>query len=185
MKKIFMICAVLLAAVTAMAQDGTKYYGIKSGSYKTEMDMMGQVITNTVYFDDYGAKQATSMNMMGMEMTQINKDGKMYLVNKGEKSVQEMPQQYTLEMNQMGQTAKATVSVWNGIAMKTNIDAGGFAITTKVVEVKEGPVDAALFEIPTRGFLGRLRIHGSPRSRPSSPRPGERRTRGRCRDRPS
>ena len=158
MKKIFMICAVLLAAVTAMAQDGTKYYGIKSGSYKTEMDMMG------------------------MEMTQINKDGKMYLVNKGEKSVQEMPQQqqqvnylnltdeviaknkikevgketvagkectiYTLEMNQMGQTAKATVSVWNGIAMKTNIDAGGFAITTKVVEVKEGPVDAALFEIP-------------------------------------
>ena len=182
MKKIFMICAVLLAAVTAMAQDGTKYYGIKSGSYKTEMDMMGQVITNTVYFDDYGAKQATSMNMMGMEMTQINKDGKMYLVNKGEKSVQEMPQQqqqvnylnltdeviaknkikevgketvagkectiYTLEMNQMGQTAKATVSVWNGIAMKTNIDAGGFAITTKVVEVKEGPVDAAQFEVP-------------------------------------
>ena len=182
MKKIFMICAVLLAAVTAMAQDGTKYYGIKSGSYKTEMDMMGQVITNTVYFDDYGAKQATSMNMMGMEMTQINKDGKMYLVNKGEKSVQEMPQQqqqvnylnltdeviaknkikevgketvagkectiYTLEMSQMGQTAKATVSVWNGIAMKTNIDAGGFAISTKVVEVKEGPVDAAIFEIP-------------------------------------
>ena len=48
MKKIFMICAVLLAAVTAMAQDGTKYYGIKSGSDKTEMDMMGQVITNTV-----------------------------------------------------------------------------------------------------------------------------------------
>ena len=38
MKKIFMICAVLLAAVTAMAQDGTKYYGIKSGSYKTNCD---------------------------------------------------------------------------------------------------------------------------------------------------
>ena len=51
-------------------------------------------------------------------------------------------------MNQMGQTAKATVSVWNGIAMKTSIDAGGFAITTKVVEVKEGPVDAAVFEVP-------------------------------------
>ena len=182
MKKIFMICAALLAAVAAMAQDGTKYYGIKSGTIKTEMDMMGQTITNTVYFDDYGAKQATSMSMMGMEMTQINKDGKMYLVNKGEKSVQEMPQQqqqvnylnltdeviaknkikevgketvagkectiYTLEMNQMGQTAKATVSVWNGIAMKTSIDAGGFAITTKVVEVKEGPVDAAVFEVP-------------------------------------
>ena len=182
MKKFFSLCAVLLVAVAAMAQNGTKYYGIKSGTIKIEMDMMGQTIPSTIYFDDYGAKQATSISMMGMEMTQINKDGKMYLVNKGEKSVQEMPQQqqqvnylnltdeviaknkikevgketvagkectiYTLEMSQMGQTAKATVSVWNGIAMKTNIDAGGFAITTKVVEVKEGPVDAAVFEIP-------------------------------------
>jgi hypothetical protein len=55
---------------------------------------------------------------------------------------------YTLEISQMGQTAKATVSVWNGIPMKTDIDAGGFNIVTKVVEVNEGPVDAALFEIP-------------------------------------
>lgn len=182
MKKIFTLCAVLLVAAAAMAQDGVKYYGIKSGTIKMEMDMMGQVITNTTYFDDYGAKTATSMNMMGMEMTQISKDGKMYLVNKGERSVQEMPMQqqqvnylnltdeviaknkikevgketiagkectiYTLEMNQMGQTAKATVSVWNGIAMKSVIDAGGFGITQKVVEVNEGPVDAALFEIP-------------------------------------
>ena len=182
MKKIFTICAVLLAAVTAMAQDGVKYYGIKSGTIKMEMDMMGQVITNTVYFDDFGAKQATEMNMMGMEMTQIRKDDKMYLVNKGERSVQEMPMQqqqinylnltdeviaknkikevgketvagkectiYTTEISQMGQTAKATVSVWNGIAMKSVIDAGGFGITQKAVEVKEGPVDAAIFEIP-------------------------------------
>jgi len=179
MKKIFTFCAVLLVAVTAMAQTGR--YGIKSGSYKTEMDMMGQVITNTTYFDDYGAKEVTSMSMMGMEMTQISKDGKMYMVNKGEKSVQEMPARetvnylnltdeviaknkikevgketvagkectiYTTEVSQMGQTAKATVSVWNGITMKTNIDAGGFNIVTKVVEVTEGPVDAALFEVP-------------------------------------
>ena len=88
MKKIFTFCAVLLVAATTFAQ--APRYGIKSGTYKTEMDMMGQTITNTVYFDDYGAKEATSMSMMGMEMTQINKDGKMYLVNKGEKSVQEM-----------------------------------------------------------------------------------------------
>ena len=181
MKKIFTICAVLLVAVTAMAQDGAKRYGIKSGSYKTEMDMMGQVITNTTYFDDYGAKEVTSMSMMGMEMTQLSKDGKMYIINKGEKSVQEMPNResinylnltdeviaknkikevgketvsgkectnYSIEMNQMGQTAKATVSVWNGFVMKTNIDAGGFAISQKVTEVTEGPVDAALFEVP-------------------------------------
>ena len=178
MKKIFTLCAVLLVAATAFAQNR---YGIKSGSYKTEMDMMGQVITNTTYFDDYGAKEVTSMSMMGMEMTQIRKDGKMYLVNKGEKSVQEMPAQesinyldltdeaiakykvketgketvsgkectiYTAEISQMGQTAKATVSVWNGFAMKSTIDMGGFAMTQKIVEVNEGPVDAALFEVP-------------------------------------
>ena len=179
MKKILSVCALLLVAATAFAQ--TQRYGIKSGSYKTEMDMMGQTITNTTYFDDFGAKEVTSMSMMGMEMTQISKDGKMYLVNKGEQSVQEMPQQqsinylnltdeviaknkiketgketvsgkectvYTLEMNQMGQTAKATVAVWNGFTMKTTIDAGGFAISTKVTEIQEGPVDAALFEVP-------------------------------------
>ena len=182
MKKFFSLCAVLLVAVAAMAQNGTKYYGIKSGTIKVEMDMMGQTIPSTIYFDDYGAKQATSINMMGMEMTQINKDGKMYLVNKGEKSVQEMPQQqeqinylnltdevkakykikevgketvagkecttYTVEVSQMGQTVKTTVSVWNGIAMKTVADAGGFSMSQKVTEVKEAPVDAAIFEIP-------------------------------------
>ena len=182
MKRIFSLCAVLLVAVAAMAQNGTKYYGIKSGTIKVEMDMMGQTIPSTIYFDDYGAKQATSINMMGMEMTQINKDGKMYLVNKGEKSVQEMPQQqeqinylnltdevkakykikevgketvagkecttYTVEVSQMGQTVKTTVSVWNGIAMKTVADAGGFSMSQKVTEVKEAPVDAAIFEIP-------------------------------------
>ncbi len=182
MKKFFSFCAVLLVAVAAMAQNGTKYYGIKSGTIKIEMDMMGQTIPSTIYFDDYGAKQATSISMMGMEMTQINKDGKMYLVNKGEKSVQEMPQQqeqinylnltdeikakykikevgketvagkecttYTVEVSQMGQTVKTTVSVWNGIAMKTVADAGGFSMSQKVTEVKEAPVDAAIFEIP-------------------------------------
>ena len=178
MKRILSICAVLLVAVTAMGQNR---YGIKSGSYKTEMDMMGQTITNTTYFDDYGAKEVTSMNMMGMEMTQLMKDGTMYFINKGEKSVQEMPGResinylnltdeviaknkikeigtetvagkectiYTAEVSQMGQTAKATVSVWNGFVMKSSIDMGGFAMTQKIVEVNEGPVDAALFEIP-------------------------------------
>ena len=181
MKKIFTICAVLLVAVAAMAQDGAKRYGIKSGSYKTEMDMMGNAIVQTVFFDDYGAKEVTEIDMMGMQMSQIRKDGKTYLVNKSDKSVQEMPAQesinyldlndeaikkfkvketgketvagkdctvYTTEINQMGQTAKATVSVWNGFAMKSVIDAGGFSITQKIVEVKEGPVDAELFEVP-------------------------------------
>ena len=178
MKKIFAFCAVLLVAATAFGQNR---YGIKSGSYKTEMDMMGQTITNTTYFDDFGAKEVTEMDMMGMQMTQISKDGVMYLVNKGEKSVQEMPGRdqinylnltdeiiakykvkeignetvsgkectiYTAEINQMGQSAKATVSVWNGFAMKSTIDMGGFAMSQKIVEINEGPVDAAKFEVP-------------------------------------
>ena len=178
MKKIFTICAMLLVAATAFAQGR---YGIKSGSYKTEMDLMGQTITNTTYFDDFGAKEVSSISMMGMEMTTLMKDGKTYMINKAEKSVQEMPAQesinylnltdevvaknkiketgketvsgkectvYTAEISQMGQTAKATVSVWNGFAMKSVIDAGGFAISQKIVEITEGPVDAALFEVP-------------------------------------
>ena len=75
MKRILSICAVLLVAVTAMGQNR---YGIKSGSYKTEMDMMGQAIVQTTYFDDYGAKEVTEMDMMGMQMTQLTIDGKTY-----------------------------------------------------------------------------------------------------------
>ena len=179
MKRFFILSAALLVAVSAMAQTGR--YGIKSGSYKTEMDMMGQTISNTTYFDDFGAKEVTNIDMMGMQISQLSVDGKTYIINKGEQSVQEMPGQqsinyldlteeviaknkikevgketvagkeciqYTAEISQMGQTAKATVSVWNGFVMKSVIDAGGFTIEQKIVEVNEGPVDAALFEVP-------------------------------------
>ena len=121
MKKIFAFCAVLLMAATAFAQTGR--YGIKSGSYKTEMDMMGQTITNTTYFDDFGAKEVTTMNMMGMEMTQLSKDGKMYLVNKGEKSVQEMPAQESINY----------LNLTDEVVKKFKVKETG----------KEGPVDAA------------------------------------------
>ena len=181
MKRILTLCAVLLIAATAVAQTGAKRYGIKSGSYKTEMDMMGQAIVQTTFFDDYGAKEVTEMDMMGMQMTQLTRDGKTYFINKGDKSVQEMPGResinflnltdeviaknkikeagketvagkectvYNLEGNQMGQTVKMTVSTWNGFAMKTVINSDFGAFTTKVTEIKEGPVDAAKFEIP-------------------------------------
>ena len=55
---------------------------------------------------------------------------------------------YTAEIEQMGQKAKVEVSVWQGIAMKNTVDMGEFSITQTVKEVKEGPVDAKLFEIP-------------------------------------
>lgn len=56
---------------------------------------------------------------------------------------------YTLEVSQMGQTAKLTVSVWNGIPMKTVTSAGGMDVTATVTEVKEEEVDASVFEIPS------------------------------------
>ena len=185
MKRIMTLCAVLLVAVTAMAQDGAKRYGIKSGEFETEMDMMGQKIASTTYFDDYGAKQyaRTKMEMMGMsiDMGTLQLGNKTYQINYGDKTVQEMPTQesinylnlndatakkfkvqeagketvngkectkYTAEISQMGQTAKTTAWVWNGIPMKSVVDMGGMSITQTIKSVKEGPVDASLFEVP-------------------------------------
>ena len=56
---------------------------------------------------------------------------------------------YSMEVSQMGQTAKLTVSVWNGYAMKTVSSAMGMVITAVVTEFKEGEVDPSLFEIPS------------------------------------
>ena len=55
---------------------------------------------------------------------------------------------FSMEVSQMGQTAKLTVSVWEGFAMKTISSAMGVVITAVVTEFKEGDVDPSLFEIP-------------------------------------
>ena len=185
MKRTLTLCAVLLVAVAAMAQEAPKRFGIKSGEYKSETDMMGQIIEATTYFDDFGAKQysRTKMSMMGMDidMGTLVLGGKNYMINYGDKTVQEMPAQesvnyleldeaavakykikeigtevvdgkeciqYSMEISQMGQTAKAKASVWNGFPMKTVTETMGMTLTAKIVEVKEGPVDASLFDVP-------------------------------------
>lgn len=56
---------------------------------------------------------------------------------------------YTMEVSNMGQTSKLTVSVWNGIPMKTVASAGGVDVTATVTEVTEEEVDASVFEIPS------------------------------------
>ena len=100
MKRILTFFAVLLVAATTMAQGGAKTYGIKSGEYKTEMNMMGQKVVATVWFDDFGAKQLTKtkVSMMGMDldMGTLLLDGKTYMINYGEKQVQEMPTQESI-----------------------------------------------------------------------------------------
>ena len=180
------LCAVLLVAVAALAQDAPKRYGIKSGQFKTETDMMGQKIVATTYFDDYGITQITKtkVSMMGvsMDMGTLMKDGKTYMINYGDKQVQEIPAPetinymnltdeavkkykvknegveevagksclvFSMEVSQQGQTAKSKASVWEGIPMKTVTETMGLSVTQTVVEFKEGPVDASLFEVPT------------------------------------
>lgn len=103
MKRILTLFAVLLVAVTAFAQESvpqTKRYGIKSGEYKTEMNMMGQKIVATTWFDDFGSLQLTKTrtNMMGvsLDMGTLTLNGKNYMINYGDKQVQEMPQQESL-----------------------------------------------------------------------------------------
>ena len=181
MKKYMTVCAALLVAVVALAQAPAKKYGVKSATVKVVTEMMGEKTESTSYFEDFGAKELTQMEMMGMKMTQLSRDGKMYIINADQKQVQEMPAQesvnyldltpeviakykvkevgketvagkectkYTAEIEQMGQKAKVEVSVWQGYAMKSKVDMGGFGITTEVKEFKEGPVDAQLFEVP-------------------------------------
>ena len=56
---------------------------------------------------------------------------------------------YKMEVSQMGQTAKMTVSVWQGFPMKMVTNSMGMDITTTITEVTECEVDASLFEIPS------------------------------------
>jgi len=56
-----------------------------------EMDMMGQKIVQELYFDDYGAKQATVMNMQGQKMRSIQKDGSSIMINDADKTAMRMP----------------------------------------------------------------------------------------------
>ena len=88
--KRFAIIAILAAfCVGAHAQE--KIYDVKSGKVTMEMDMMGQTIVQEMYFDDYGAKQATVMDMQGQKMRQITQDGSNIMINDADKTAMKMP----------------------------------------------------------------------------------------------
>jgi hypothetical protein len=183
MKRYITLFAMLLmTASLMMGQDAIKKYGIKSGKITTVTEMMGQKIESPSWFDDYGARVISKASANGMEITQIIRDGKTYMVNHSAKQVQEMPTQesinylnmdeaaiakykivedgketvagkecirYKIEVSQMGQTAKMTVSVWQGFPMKMTTNTMGMDITTTITEVTECEVAASLFEIPS------------------------------------
>ena len=89
MKKLLIITALMAFCFGANAQE--KLYEVKSGKVTMEMDMMGQVMVQEIYFDDYGAKHATVMNMQGQKMRQINKDGNTLMINDADKTAMKMP----------------------------------------------------------------------------------------------
>ena len=89
--KRLVILAILAAAFCVGAQAQEKLYTVKSGIVTMEMDMMGQKVTQEVYFDDYGAKQATVGNFGGRKSRNIVVDGSTVMVNDDEKTAMKMP----------------------------------------------------------------------------------------------
>ena len=89
MKKLLIIAALLAGCFAAGAQE--KMYEVKSGIVTMEMDMMGQKVTQQIYFDDYGVKQATVGNFGGRKSRNIVVDGSTVMVNDDEKTAMKMP----------------------------------------------------------------------------------------------
>ena len=89
MKRLAIIAVLAAFCVGAQAQE--KLYEVKSGKITMEMDMMGQTMVQEIYFDDYGAKQATVMNMQGQKMRQIAQDGSNIMIDDAAKTATKMP----------------------------------------------------------------------------------------------
>lgn len=89
MKKFVFIIALAALCAGAKAQD--KMYEIKSGIVTMEMNMMGQAMVQEIYFDDYGAKQATVSDFGGQKMRILVVDGSNVMVNDAEKTATRMP----------------------------------------------------------------------------------------------
>ena len=89
MKKFLIIAALCAFSMGARAQE--KMYEVKSGIVTMEMDMMGMTIVQDIYFDDYGAKQATMADFQGKKMRGIEVKGEMLMINDEENTAMKMP----------------------------------------------------------------------------------------------
>lgn len=89
MKKCIIISLLMAVCFGAAAQE--KIYSVKSGIITMEMDMMGRAIVQEIYFDDYGAKKATVMDMRGQKTRNIVVDGKTLMINDKENTATTMP----------------------------------------------------------------------------------------------
>lgn len=89
MKKILMIAALCGLCVGAQAQE--KMYEVKSGIITMEMDMMGRAVVQEIYFDDYGAKQATMTEFQGKRMRSLEVNGENLMIDDAENTAIKMP----------------------------------------------------------------------------------------------
>ena len=108
MKRI-VILAVLAAAFCVGANAQEKLYSVKSGGVTMEMNRMGQDIVQEVYFDDYGAKQATVSEFGGNKMRQVVVDGDNLMVNDATKTAIKMPMMSQREVVNYSNLDEATV----------------------------------------------------------------------------
>ena len=93
MKKLITLAVLLLFTAGGFAQNYHKY-DIKCGIVKTETNSSGRISRNTLWFDDYGAKEksVTTMDMGGgmgqAEWITISlEDGKSYMLDNSRKTV--------------------------------------------------------------------------------------------------
>ena len=89
MKKILMIAALVAFCIGAQAQE--KMYEVKSGIITMEMDMMGRAVVQEIYFDDYGAKQATMTDFQGKRMRSLEVKGENLMIDDAENTAFKMP----------------------------------------------------------------------------------------------
>lgn len=87
--KNFIIAFMMTLCISAAAQE--QFYTVRSGIVTMEMEMMGQKVTQMIYFDDYGAKQATLMEMRGRKVRSLEVDGKNMMIDDQEKTAMSMP----------------------------------------------------------------------------------------------
>lgn len=163
-------------------------YAIKSGIIEYKATVMNMEQTQTITFDDYGAKQVTQaqMEMMGMKINQytIVKDGYIYSFDKEKKTgtkhslaaeksdidFQNLTEEIKEEMKikKIGEETflgkpcikysidneklkmKGFYWVWNGIALKTDVDMDGMKMVLEAVRVEENPnIPANTFDVPS------------------------------------
>lgn len=89
MKKILIIAVMCMMGMSAKAQ--VNMYEVKSGIVTMEMDMMGRKVVQEIYFDDYGAKQATIMEFQGKKMRAIDVKGENVMIDDENKTATKMP----------------------------------------------------------------------------------------------